>query len=98
MDESDIALSGIGRKFQTPTVFDSLTTYENLLLALPGNQGWKNNLFQPESKEEVEKIDEILEKVSLIDQREMPAKSLSHGQRQWLAISADGLYPNPNCF
>ena len=88
MDESDIALSGIGRKFQTPTVFDSLTTYENLLLALPGNQGWKNNLLRLESKEEVEKIDEILEKVSLIDQREMPAKSLSHGQRQWLAISA----------
>ena len=88
MEESDIALSGIGRKFQTPTVFDSLTTYENLLLALPGNQGWKNNLLKPESKEEVEKIDEILEKVSLIDQREMPAKSLSHGQRQWLAISA----------
>ena len=88
MEESDIALSGIGAKFQTPTVFDSLTTYENLLLALPGNQGWKNNLLSPESKDEVEKIDEILEKVSLIDQREMPAKSLSHGQRQWLAISA----------
>ena len=88
MEESDIALSGIGRKFQTPTVFDSLTTYENLLLALPGNQGWKNNLLRPESGEEVEKIDEILEKVSLIDQRQMPAKSLSHGQRQWLAISA----------
>ena len=88
MQESDIALSGIGRKFQTPTVFDSLTTYENLLLALPGNQGWKNNLLRPESREEVEKIDEILEKVSLIDQRETPAKSLSHGQRQWLAISA----------
>ena len=62
MDESDIALCGIGRKFQTPTVFDSLTTYENLLLALPGNQGWKNNLLQPESKEEVEKIAEIQEK------------------------------------
>ena len=88
MQESDIALSGIGRKFQTPTVFDSLTTYENLLLALPGNQGWKNNLLRPESREEVEKIDEILEKVSLIDQRQTAAKSLSHGQRQWLAISA----------
>ena len=87
MEESDIALSGIA---QIPDShrFDSLTTYENLLLALPGNQGWKNNLLSPESKDEVEKIDEILEKVSLIDQREMPAKSLSHGQRQWLAISA----------
>ena len=88
LEESDIALNGIGRKFQTPTVFDSLTTYENLLLALPGNQGWKNNLLYSESKEEEEKIEEILDKVSLIEQKDMPAKSLSHGQRQWLAISA----------
>ena len=35
LDESEISLLGIGRKFQTPTVFDSLSTYENLLLALP---------------------------------------------------------------
>ncbi len=88
MDESEIALRGIGRKFQTPTVFDSLTTYENLLLALPGNQSWKNNLFRDESKAEISSIEEILEKVSLAEHRDQPAKSLSHGQRQWLAISA----------
>ena len=88
MDESEIALRGIGRKFQTPTVFDSLTTYENLLLALPGNQSWKNNLFRAESKTESSSIEEILEKVSLAEYRDQPAKSLSHGQRQWLAISA----------
>lgn len=88
MDESEIALRGIGRKFQTPTVFDSLTTYENLLLALPGNQGWKDNLFRAESKAESANIEEILEKVSLADHRDKLAKSLSHGQRQWLAISA----------
>ena len=88
MDESEIALRGIGRKFQTPTVFDSLTTYENLLLALPGNQGWKDNLFRSESKAESANIEEILEKVSLADHRDKLAKSLSHGQRQWLAISA----------
>ena len=88
MDESEIALRGIGRKFQTPTVFDSLTTYENLLLALPGNQDWKNNLFRAESKVESATIEEILEKVSLADYRDKLAKSLSHGQRQWLAISA----------
>ena len=88
MDESEIALCGIGRKFQTPTVFDSLTTYENLLLALPGNQGWKDNLFRAESKAESANIEEILEKVSLADHRDKLAKSLSHGQRQWLAISA----------
>lgn len=88
MDESEIALRGIGRKFQTPTVFDSLTTYENLLLALPGNQGWKNNLLRAETEAESATIEEILEKVSLADHRDKLAKSLSHGQRQWLAISA----------
>ena len=88
LDESEIALLGIGRKFQTPTVFDSLTTYENLLLALPGNQEWKKNLFEKESKEEKEQILTILEKVGLFEQRNELSKSLSHGQRQWLAISA----------
>lgn len=88
MDESDIALMGIGRKFQTPTVFDSLSTYENLLLALPGNQDWQDNLLKRESGEEKNQILEILEKVNLSECRDIPAKSLSHGQRQWLAISA----------
>ena len=87
-EESDIALMGIGRKFQTPTVFDSLTTYENLMLALPGNQYWKNNLLRSESEEEKSKIEEILSKVNLSDSKDKLAKSLSHGQRQWLAISA----------
>ena len=88
MDESDIALMGIGRKFQTPTVFDSLSTYENLLLALPGNQDWQDNLLNRESEQEKNQILEILEKVNLSECRDIPAKSLSHGQRQWLAISA----------
>ena len=88
MDESDIALRGIGRKFQTPTVFDSLSTYENLLLALPGNQDWQDNLLKRESEQEKNQILEILEKVNLSECRDIPAKSLSHGQRQWLAISA----------
>ena len=88
MDESDIALMGIGRKFQNPTVFDSLSTYENLLLALPGNQDWQDNLLNRESEQEKNQILEILEKVNLSECRDIPAKSLSHGQRQWLAISA----------
>jgi len=88
MDESDIALMGIGRKFQTPTVFDSLSTYENLLLALPRNQDWQDNLLKRESEQEKNQILEILEKVNLSECRDIPAKSLSHGQRQWLAISA----------
>ena len=48
----------------------------------------EKNLFEQETKEETDKILEILERVGLIDQRNEYAKSLSHGQRQWLAISA----------
>lgn len=87
-DESEISLRGIGRKFQTPTVFDSLSTYENLLLALPGHQGWKKNLLERETEQDTHQILEILRKVGLFDQRNELAKSLSHGQRQWLAIRA----------
>ena len=85
--DSDIALSGIGRKFQTPTVYDSLTTYQNMELAVPGNQRLWPNLFNREGKKVRDRIHAILERVHLLDQLNTEAKYLSHGQRQWLAIS-----------
>ena len=85
--ETEIALRGIGRKFQTPTVFDSLTTYENMELALPGHQRLWSNLFGRASSEERDRICEILERVRLANELNHEAKYLSHGQRQWLAIS-----------
>ncbi len=86
--EMEIAVNGVGRKFQTPTVFDSLTTFENMELSLPGNQNPFHNLFSSHSKEERENIFQILERVRLSDVADTPAKYLSHGQRQWLAISS----------
>jgi urea transport system ATP-binding protein len=85
--DTDIAGLGVGRKFQTPTVFESLTVYENMELALP--RRWKvwQNLFGSETKEQREHIHHLLERVHLIEVRDLPAKSLSHGQRQWLEIS-----------
>jgi urea transport system ATP-binding protein len=85
--ETDIAALGVGRKFQTPTVFDSLTVYQNMELALP--KRWKvwQNFFGHESAQEREEIHHLLERVHLIEVRDLPAKSLSHGQRQWLEIS-----------
>jgi urea transport system ATP-binding protein len=85
--ETEIALRGIGRKFQTPTVFDSLTTYENMELALPGHQRLLPNLFGRPSSEERARILEILERVGLAEEVDREARYLSHGQRQWLAIS-----------
>ena len=85
--ETEIALMGIGRKFQTPTVFDSLTTYQNMELALPGNQNWLTNLYKQITSEENDQILSILERVGLQNELQTEAKYLSHGQRQWLAIS-----------
>ena len=85
--ETEIALMGIGRKFQTPTVFDSLTTFENMELALPGHQKLWPNLWNKVTPEQKDKIHHILRRVNLLDQVDIPAKFLSHGQRQWLAIS-----------
>lgn len=85
--EVDIAHRGIRRKFQTPTVFDSLTTYQNMELALPGHQSLWANLSKKERQEERDTIYPILERVHLLEERDTPAMYLSHGQRQWLAIS-----------
>jgi len=87
ISETEIALMGIGRKFQTPTVFDSLTTYQNMELALPGNQNWLANLYSQVTSEENDRILSILKRVGLQDELKTEAKYLSHGQRQWLAIS-----------
>ena len=85
--DTDIAGLGVGRKFQTPTVFDSLTVYENMELALPRRWRVWQNLFGTETREQREHIHHLLERVHLIEVRDLPAKSLSHGQRQWLEIS-----------
>jgi urea transport system ATP-binding protein len=88
VQEVDIARRGIGRKFQTPTVFDSLTTFENLELSLPGRQGLWSNLLRATTAAETERIEALLERVRLTEVRDTEASQLSHGQRQWLAISA----------
>jgi urea transport system ATP-binding protein len=87
MADVDIARLGVGRKFQTPTVFDSLTVYENMELALPGRRNVWKNLFGRESYEQRMSILGILQRVHLLPDINTPAKYLSHGQRQWLEIS-----------
>jgi urea transport system ATP-binding protein len=83
----EIARIGVGRKFQTPTVFDSLTVYENMELALPGRRNvWKNLIGSETSKQRMS-ILSILQRVHLLPDVNTPAKYLSHGQRQWLEIS-----------
>ena len=87
MSETDIALMGVGRKFQTPTIYDSLTVYQNMELALPDSQGLAHNLWHSTSREEHDRIFEMLRRVRLDDDAYRLVQALSHGQRQWLEIS-----------
>jgi len=85
-DEADIANMGIGRKFQKPTVFESHSVEDNVLLALKGPRTIFPTLFWRETAEAKRKLDDILETVRLSARRNDLAANLSHGQKQWLEI------------
>jgi urea transport system permease protein len=87
VSEADIARLGVGRKFQTPTVFDSLTVYENMELVLPNRQSLLRNFKARATPAENENILKILKRVKLAVHADKQVKHLSHGQRQWLEIS-----------
>lgn len=86
MDEAAIALLGIGRKFQKPTVFEMLTVFENLELALSDRRGVFHVLFARLRGAQADRIDAALVTIGLGDRRDALAGSLSHGQKQWLEI------------
>jgi urea transport system ATP-binding protein len=86
LDETEIALLGIGRKFQKPTVFDMHTVEDNIGLALKADRRARKTLFWHETREEAERIDRILETIRLSGVRRRVAGSLAHGQKQWLEI------------
>ena len=86
LDETDTARLGIGRKFQKPTVFETLTVEANLMLALAGQRGVAATLLHKLSGGERKRITELLELVRLDGARHRIAGGLSHGQKQWLEI------------
>ncbi|EJW13471.1 Urea ABC transporter, ATPase protein UrtD [Rhodovulum sp. PH10] len=86
LDEAAIAVLGIGRKFQKPTVFDSHTVLDNLRLALRGDRRASRAIVWRETGAERERIDAVLSTIRLGDLRENLAGNLSHGQKQWLEI------------
>ncbi|WOI12097.1 MULTISPECIES: urea ABC transporter ATP-binding protein UrtD [Thalassospira] len=86
LDEAEIANLGIGRKFQKPTVFESHTVFDNLLLACSGGRGVFQALFHRLGNDEKLRIEQTLETIMLTDKRDETAANLSHGQKQWLEI------------
>ena len=86
LSEPEIARAGIGRKFQKPTVFERLTVFENLELALAGDKSFLKTLFARTSVAQHEKISNVLDAIGLAERQYMLAGELSHGQKQWLEI------------
>lgn len=85
-NETEIALLGIGRKFQKPTVFENKSLIENLILSQKKNRNPFNVLFQRNSEHEINSIIKILKDINLFNIKEKRAGEISHGQKQWLEI------------
>src|SRR5271169_1123574 len=86
MSEAEIVAAGIGRKFQKPTVFERLTVFENLELALAGTRSFIKTLRARITDQQGERINKVLNIIGLSAQRYTLGGALAHGQKQWLEI------------
>ena len=85
--ENQIAALGIGRKFQTPSVYTTLPVWDNLDLSLRRkNKGFVSTLLSKLNSEESNKIALTLETIGLTKKAHVLAGQLSHGEKQWLEI------------
>ncbi|KQW65442.1 urea ABC transporter ATP-binding protein UrtD [Methylibium sp. Root1272] len=84
--ESQVASIGIGRKFQKPSVFEQLSVFENLELALKADRRPRAAVFARLSGAQLDRIGEILTLIHLKGEAQRLAGLLSHGQKQWLEI------------
>jgi urea transport system ATP-binding protein len=86
MKENQIVQTGVGRKFQTPSVFVDLTVFENLEISYPrGRTVFGSLAFQRDAAVR-ERVEEVAEMIFLKDRLDTYADELSHGQKQWLEI------------
>ena len=85
-NEFEIAQMGIGRKFQKPTVFEQLSVFENLELALKTNKAVKSAMFFKLESTQSDRLAEVLHIIHLASSGDRMAGNLSHGQKQWLEI------------
>ncbi|MEI7909950.1 MAG: urea ABC transporter ATP-binding protein UrtD [Verrucomicrobiota bacterium] len=86
LNEYEIYRLGIGRKFQTPTVYNDHSVTENLLLSLAGSRGIWHSLFGKITRDQCERVAEILTIINLTGHAHRKAGTLAHGQKQWLEI------------
>ena len=86
LNEYEINRLGIGRKFQTPSVYVQLTVWDNLRLSLKGSRSVWSALTCRIASDQADRIAEILKLVLLDTKARLPAGQLAHGEKQWLEI------------
>lgn len=84
--EHDIVKAGVGRKFQTPSIYENLTVRENLELSYPKGRNVFGSLFFKVTDEVNARVLAVAEDIFLSDRLDTRAGLLSHGQKQWLEI------------
>ncbi|HAK63315.1 MAG TPA: urea ABC transporter ATP-binding protein UrtD [Alphaproteobacteria bacterium] len=84
--EQDIVKLGIGRKFQTPSIYEDLTVFENLEISFPRGRSVTGALFWKRTREITEQVHLTAQTIFLEKLLDSPAGLLSHGQKQWLEI------------
>ena len=86
MSEHAIVRAGVGRKFQTPSIYENLSVFENLELSYPKGRTVFGSLMFKRSADITQRVEEVADMISLTDRLQDEAGLLSHGQKQWLEI------------
>jgi urea transport system ATP-binding protein len=86
LKEQEIVRRGIGRKFQTPSIYEDLTVFENLEISVPRGRTVAGALFWKRTNEVIDRVQDIARLIFLESQIDRLAETLSHGQKQWLEI------------
>jgi urea transport system ATP-binding protein len=86
LNEFQINRLGIGRKFQTPSVYIDQTVFENIWLSLEGSSSVRSTLVSRLTSNQRERIEQVLDLIGLSNKAQLKAGTLSHGQKQWLEI------------
>ena len=84
--EHEIVNLGIGRKFQRPTIIENISVWDNLCIALNTRKNFLSCLFFKLKNKDFKKVVEIISIINLEKKKNLIAKNLSHGEKQWLEI------------
>ncbi len=86
LSEHQIVHSGVGRKFQTPSIYEALTVFENLEMSFPRGRGVFGALVFKRTQDVIDRVHQVAADIFLTDFLDMTADLLSHGQKQGLEI------------